>query len=206
MAPAINFLAGPGFTIQDLSGSGLGFFGAGGFGASVQVGFWQGRTFITNGTGTTQGPEVNNVQYMNSASGILGQAGSGTHLLNIPNYQSTLNIRGLFDTAVKTQNVQLRLFDRTNPANAPSGVTTAVAEIIHPDTTQVTLGSGSPAWLFPAGNDYMALTPSPGVSGLRPNGANTTDTQHDWYVALSASPNSIGSKQLYGLYVSMEFL
>jgi hypothetical protein len=206
MAPAINFVAGPGFTIQDLAGSGLGFFGAGGFGASVQVGYWQGRTFITNGTGTTQGPEVNNVQYLNSGSGVLGQSGSGIPLLHVPNYQATLNIRGLFDSAVKTQNVQLRIFDRVDPANPPSGVTTAVAEIVHPNPIQGTGGSGSSAWVFPTGNTYLTLTASPGMSGQRPNGANTTDTQHDWYIALSASPNSVGSKTNYGLYVSMEFL
>lgn len=206
MAPTIGFFAGPGYAIQDLAGSGLGFFGAGGFGASVQVGAWQGRTFITNGNGTTQGPEANNVQYLSSPSGILGQTGSGLPLLNIPNWQSTLNINFKNDTAVKTQNVQLRLFDRVNPDNPPSGVTTAVAEIVHPNINQVSGGSGSPVWQFPAGTGYMTLTSSPGMSGLRPNGPNTTDTSHDWYVTLSASPNSIGSKTQYGLYVSLEFL
>lgn len=206
MAPTIGFFAGPNFQIQDLQGSGLGFFGGAGFGASVQVGFWQGRTFVTNGNGTTQGPEVPNVQYLSSPSGVLGQSGSGMPLLNIPNYQSTLNIRFTNDTAVKTQNVQLTIFDRVNPANPPSGVTTAVAEVVHPNPFQTPGGSGSPAWQFPAGTGVMTLTPSPGTSGLRPNGPNTVDAQHDWYVALSASPNSIGSKTNYGLYVTLEFL
>ena len=44
----ISFLAGEDDTINDLAGSGLGFYGAAGFGASVQVGQYQGRTFITN--------------------------------------------------------------------------------------------------------------------------------------------------------------
>lgn len=206
MAPKISFLAGPGYAIQDLAGSGLGFFGAAGFGASVQVGYFQGRTYITNGNGTTQGPECNNVTYLNSASGILGQTGSGLPLLNVPNWQSTLNIRFTNDIAVKTQNVQLRIFDRVNPDNPPSGVTTAVAEIVHPNINQVPGGSGSPTWQFPMGDTVMLLTPSPGTSGLRPSGPNTVDSQHDWYAALSASPNSIGSKTQYGLYVSMEFL
>jgi hypothetical protein len=90
---SINFLAGNGFTIQDLAGSGLGFFGDAGFGASVKVGEYQGRTFITNGAGTTQGPEADNVKYLNAGSGILGQAGSGIALTCIPNYQASLNVR-----------------------------------------------------------------------------------------------------------------
>jgi hypothetical protein len=127
--------------------------------------------------------------------------------LNIPNWQSTLNIRFTNSTPVKTQNVQLRIYDRVNPDNPPTGVTTAVAEIVHPNITQGPGGSGSPTWQFPTGSgSVMSLTSSPGTSGLRPAGANTSDTQHDWYVALSASPNSIGSKTQYGLYVSLEYL
>ncbi len=97
MAPAINFSAGL-ISIENLAGSGLGFYGAGGFGGSVQVGFWQGRTFITDGNGVTQGPEAPNVQYLNAASGILGQVGTGIALTCIPNYQSTLQIDFTNDT------------------------------------------------------------------------------------------------------------
>lgn len=210
MAAAISFLAGQGFTIQDLAGSGLGFFGDAGFGASVQVGSYQGHTYITNGAGTTQGPEVDNVKYLNAGSGILGQAGSGIALTAIPNYQATLNVRFTYDTAVKVQNAVARIYDRSNIDNPASGVTTKVAEIIHPDTTQSNNGSGDTTWLTPGGSGVtVSLAPSPGVSGLYAgNGSNSlwTDAQHDWYLALSGSPDSIGSKTQYGLYVSLEYL
>ncbi len=89
----INFYAGGyNFPINNLSGSGLGFFGAGGFGASVPVGSWQDTTFITNGNGTAQGPQVNNVKWIHSASGQL-PGSTNVALINIPNYQGTLNIR-----------------------------------------------------------------------------------------------------------------
>lgn len=75
----------------------------------------------------------------------------------------------------------------------------------------------------------MNLTSSPGVSGLNGDsddsaydtdgvGANDklnwlTDegfthksTRHDWYLALSASPQSIGSKTDFGLYFTLEYL
>ena len=48
----INFYSGN-LHVNNLSGSGLGFYG-GGFGYSVQVGAYQDTTFITNGTGTSQ--------------------------------------------------------------------------------------------------------------------------------------------------------
>lgn len=206
----ISFLAGSDFTIQDLSGSGLGFYGDSGFGASVQVGSFQGRTYITNGAGTSQGPEADNVKYLNAASGIMGQAGTGVALTCIPNYQSTLNIRFNHSAAVKTQNVSLRIYDRTNPNNPASGVTTKVAEIIHPGITQANTGSGDTTWLTPGGSGVtVTLAPSPGVSGLYAGNGNDgqwSDTQHDWYLAISGSPDSIGSKTAYGLYVSLEFL
>jgi hypothetical protein len=210
MSASINFLAGQSFTIQDLSGSGLGFYGSAGWGASVQVGAWQGHTFITNGNGTTQGPEVANVMYLNAGSGICGQTGSGIALTAIPNYQGTLNVRFTYDTPVNVVNAQLQIYDRTNPNNPASGVTTAVAELIHPSITQVNNGSGDTVWLFPAGSSMiLSMSNSPGVSGLYAgNGSNSThtDTEHDWYFAISASPSSIGSKTLYGLYVSLEYL
>ena len=72
----------------------------------------------------------------------------------------------------------------------------------------------------------LALTSSPGVSGL--NGNNTDNgqdisyggfsnytsadanghvsEQHDWYLALSAEPTTIGSKTNFGLYFTLEYL
>jgi len=77
----------------------------------------------------------------------------------------------------------------------------------------------------------MTLTPSPGQSGLNTvdgdplpsaniagggadgyinwltkEGASHQARRHDWYLALSASPQSIGSKTDYGLYFTLEYL
>jgi len=206
MAASIDFFAGEGFAINNLSGSGLGFFGSGGFGRSVAVGQFQGRTFITNAAGTDQGPETDNVKFLNASSGILGQVGSGVALLNIPNFQSTLNIRFTNDIAVNVQNAQLRIFDRVNINNPASGVTTKAAEIIHPSLLQTEAGSGDSIWATPAGSSFLPAVDSPGTSGLSPNGPATTDARHDWFFALSASPDSIGSKTEYGAFFSIEFL
>lgn len=71
----------------------------------------------------------------------------------------------------------------------------------------------------------LSLTESPGMSGL--NGDDTDEAnanlntiglpytfdeaghqsiRHDWYVALSASPDEIGSKTDFGLYFTVEYL
>lgn len=204
----INFFADS-FGITNLAGSGLGFYGAG-FGQSVNVGEWQDSTFITNGNGTAQGPQVNNLKWLNSMSGQINGASSGVLLTQIPNYLATLNIRFTHTSAVQVQNVKLRIYDRSNINNPASGVTTKVAELIHPDIIQNNNGSGDVTWNTPAGSALiMDLAPSPGYSGLYAgNGSNSTrtDTRHDHYVAISASPDSIGSKNLYGLYCSLEYL
>jgi hypothetical protein len=203
----ISFLAGESYAISNLAGSGLGFYGDSGFGASVQVGAYQGRTFITDAAGTIQGPECDNVKWTHANSGILGQAGSSVNLTHIPNYQSTLNIRFTHTSAVKTQNVKLRIYDRTNINVGATGVLTQVAEIIHPNEVQGAGGSGDTTWLQPAGSSVVVdLVASPGTSGYSPNGVNTSDTQHDWFVAMSASPTTIGSKTQYGLYCQLEYL
>ena len=202
MAATISFLTG---SAGNLNGSGLGFYGAG-FGTSVEVGAWQSSTYITNSAGSVDGGVTNNVKWSHAESGIPSDVGSTTNLQYIPNRLATLNIRFNNDAAVTTQNAVLRIFDRSNINNGASGVTTKVAELIHPDTVTSTLGSGDSQWITPAGSGTtVSLRPQPGQSGLNAMGGNST-TQHDWYVAITASPDSIGAKTLYGLYVELEYL
>tara|TARA_Y100000992_G_C21273199_1_gene498198 strand:+ start:3745 stop:4491 length:747 start_codon:yes stop_codon:yes gene_type:complete len=72
----------------------------------------------------------------------------------------------------------------------------------------------------------LDFTASPGMSGLNTSAADTLpsgladgsinwltnqgtahqSTRHDWYLAISASPDSIGSKTQYGLYFTLEYL
>jgi hypothetical protein len=206
MAATISFYAGTAGSIEHLSGSGLGFFGAS-FGQSVEVGAWQATTYITNGTGSTEGPVCENTQWIHSTSGNQSDAGE-INLRYIPNRLATLNIRFHNDSAVKTQNAKLRIFDRSNINNAASGVTTKVAELVHPAISQSVISNSSDAtWSTPAGSaDVMSLVTSPGVSGERQNGDETSSKTHDWYTVISASPDSIGAKTLYGLYVELEYL
>lgn len=191
-------------------GSGLGFFGDAGFGASVPVGTYQGKTYVTDGNGIVQGPEAKNVKWQNAGSGILGQTGSGIGLQAIPNYQATLNPRFTHGSAVKVQNVQLYIYDRYSINNPASGVTTKVAELIKPSVIQGPGGSGDSQWITPGGSAVIvSLAKSPGMSGFNAGDGSAsvyTDTRHDWYVAISASPDSIGAKTQYGLYLSLEYL
>jgi len=202
----ISFHAGTTGSIANLAGSGLGFFGSS-FGSSVEVGAYQDSTYITDGTGSTEGAPCENAKYINTSGCIQSDAGQRM-LIQIPNALATLNTRFTHDSAVKTQNVKLRIFDRSSINNPASGVTCKVAELVHPEPTAGTVSNSSDSeWSTPTGSSViMTLTASPGTSGERPNGPETSDTQHDWYTVVSASPDSIGAKTLFGLYVSLEYL
>lgn len=205
MAATIKFYAGDATPVE-LAGSGIGFFGPNGFGSSVAVGSFQDDTYITDGDGVYQGPKANNIKWVNASSGIVNTISNARHLRTIANALATLNVRFENDTSVKTQNAKLRIYDRTSIANPASGVTTKVAEIIHPNNDEDLDGTGSNTWATFPGTGYITLAASPGSGGLSPSGANTMDTRHDWYLALSASPDSIGSKKQYALWIELEYL
>jgi hypothetical protein len=200
--------------IQNLGGSGIGFYGPGGFGSSIKVGDYQDNTYITDASGAVQGPQGNNVKYVHPNSGMIPT--NNTLLLrNIPNYQGSVNVRFSNPTAVQITNATATYFDRVNTNNPPSGLICKMAQLIHPWTTQTPAGSGDTTWWTPGGSGGtvngttydppIALANSPGTSGWSPNGAATTDTQHDWYLACSVQVSSIGSK-LFALSVQLEYL
>lgn len=192
-----------------ISGSGLGFFGTGGFGKSVTVGSYQDTTYITDGAAAVQGAQINNVKFKHAGSGEV--AGSVVLALQkIPNYQATGMIRVTDTTAIKVESANLYVYDRVSTNNNPSGVTCKVAEIIHVGTDQAVTGSGDTTWYTPTGSSVIVpLSNSPGLSGAYAgNGTSSTraDTTHDWFYAISASPNSIGAKTQFGLMFTAEYL
>jgi len=192
-----------------ISGSGLGFFGSGGWAKSVNVGSYSDTTFVTDGNGATHGAQINNVKYVHPSSGEVA-GNTVLALQNIPNYQSTINIRVTNDTAIRVESAKLYIYDRVSTNNPASGVTCKVAEVIHLGEDQEVTGSGDTTWYTPTGSSVtVTLSDSPGMSGLwAGNGAGSTheDTRHDWFVAISASPNFISAKTQFGLLFEAEFL
>ena len=216
-------------------GSGIGFYGST-FGVSVPVDSQQTTTWVTSSDGTVQGSQLNNTAMVlegdvSTTGTVSVNSSTAINLDKLPNYLCPLNIRFTHSEAVKVQNCKLRIFDRSNISNHASGVTTYVWEARHPSNSQTVTqlshranNSIGTAWYeFSDLGDAMAdmaFTASPGMSGLNTNSSDTNTslgytTQdgvthaseiHDWYVALSSEPDSIGSKTNYGLYFSVEYL
>jgi len=297
---------------ENIVGSGLGFYGST-FGSSVQIGSYQDSTFVTDSTGTSQGPASKNLKFATPASGAPSAVGSGIPLSKVNQGQRSFHVNFDHTSTVNVQNCQVRIYDRTNTNYPASGVLTKVAEICNFDGKSYTAwassngedntaygsnakGSGDLFWWgapWPdahisqdfytnssgvkflnfnqteatAGNGngderlgtvtgdtetvggtgvVVPLYNSPGSGGRYLNyqqqadtgtpimpkwlqyynnssliddvpnlgsatttntfGGSGVDTRHTWYVGISASPLSIGSKTSYGLYVSLEYL
>lgn len=193
----------------DLGGSGLGFYGAGGFGSSVAVGSYQDNTYVTNAVGTLNGGNANNVKWTHSGSGDLGS--NNLLLRHIPNVQATLKIGFAHTSAIQVQNAELRIYNGSDIDLGADGVTTKAAELIHVNPADgVPLGSGDTTWSTPSGTyQPLGLAQSPGESGLYAGNGTTSvhaSVLHNWYVALSARPDTIGSKTDYSMYFSCEYL
>lgn len=196
------------------SGSGLGFYGDGGFGSPVPINGFQGRTFMTTPDGGAEGFEANNCKLYGGGSWsgvggvsgvIVGQTGNGIALRNLPNFLATLNIRFEHNEAVRTQNVEMAVHDGVDVENDPSGLICYGAEVVHPSPLQTDTGEGDSSWVPVHGINTLGLADSPGASGAYTNVVLHSDTRHDWYVAMSASPTTPNDKQ-FGFTVTLEYL
>lgn len=205
---SFSYTAGAGLTTELLSGSGLSFFGSDGYGASIAVGAYQGRTFITGSNGSPNIAESNQVAYQNSGSGIIGQTGSGIGCNYVPNVNSTLRINFTHSSNINVVNTKLYGYDRVSYLNGPSGVVLKAFEAIHPNSSSSVAGSGDTTWTTLDGSgSYLTLANSPGQSGFwAGNGSDSTrvDQTHHWFVNLSCSPSTVGSKT-FGLWVQNEY-
>lgn len=207
----IGFYAGEGFAVSDLAGFALGAYGAS-YGSPVEVGQYQSNTYITNSAGTLVGAtKVDNCKFID-ANTVEIAGGEQILLRRLPNYLSTFEVRLTNATPVKTQNPRLRIFDRINQDSPAPNVTTKAAVIVHPWNTQTPDGSGSLTWSTINGSgsvlDIGAISVSaisPGVNGASPNGPNTSSTTHQWYIAMSWMPQTVGSKTFAAAF-SVEFI
>jgi len=193
------------------STSGIGFFGEDGFGSPVLIGEYQGRTFVTNSSGTIEGFECNNNRFVSLSGVINGQDGSGITLTSLPNRLATINIRLETPNVVRTLNGRFYIFDGTfngsnpNIDNDPSGLTCYCAEIRHTSDIQDDDGVGDTEWFDTHGSTFLATISSPGSGGFRPDGSLTLDTRHDWYISITVTPIQFGNKE-FGMYFEVEYL
>jgi hypothetical protein len=221
--------------IGHTSGSGLGFFGNN-FGLSVPVGQFQESTYVSNANGTASGVKASNTKYISvSGTSHNGGAEIDNETipnyyapLNIRfTHDDAVSVQNcrlrIFDrTDIENQasGVTTKVYEVRHPHGVQADTAT-IGPLLH-------RGRATHDWyeFDPEENmTDMIFTPSPGTSGLNTvnddtlptsdggvynwtskEGSLHQSTRHDWYVAMSASPDSIGSKTQYGLYFTLEYL
>ena len=221
--------------IGHAEGSGLGFFGNS-FGLSVPVGQYQEGTYVSNSNGTASGVKAGNTKYMSVSGVSHNAGGEidnetmpnyyaplnirFTHSEAVRVQNCKLRIFDRADIANQASGVTTKVYESRHPHG----------------TAADHAGAGSLAHRGIATHNWfefdpeesmtdMTLTSSPGLSGLNTSAGDTLpttsggvynwtskegaahqSTRHDWFTALSASPDSIGSKTQYGLYFTLEYL
>lgn len=194
MATTLKFLNPANNTIEILpAASGglntVGFYGPG-FGLSVRVGEFNETTFRTTEDGQTNGTQLPNVRYASATGAYIAASIIPQLLQTILTSEATLQIELTTDVAVQTQNAVFRTFDKTSIDNPPSGVDVYAAEVASG------VASGDTTWTQIQGSGT--------VLGL--DDQTVAATTHNWYVALSSTPTSIGEKTNFAFYFETEFL
>lgn len=222
-------------TIIDQTVSGVGFFG-GGFGLSVPVDSYQTTSYVTNSDGSIEGSKLQNTKYASASGVEHNGAAEVDNdtipnyyaplqirfdhpeAVRVQNCQ--LRIFDRNDITNHASGVTTQVYEVRHPETV-AGANKAL-DYRYPNTGS---DQGWQEFMYDGVTNEvspMDLTWSPGISGL--NG-NTTDQAngnltltysfdsqghqsliHDWYVSLSASPESIGSKTNFGLYFTLEYL
>jgi hypothetical protein len=147
-------------------------FSDGTFDNPIQVSSYNDGTHVrsSGGADDSDGNTPNNVKYI--ASGT-GDWGDGTESLdNITDGECTLKITIAESVSITVTDITMYAYDGTTTTNAPSGMTVQMAE------------QGDAAWTEAHGSG----------SALSISDSDTPATSHDFYVAISASPSSVGVK------------
>lgn len=190
----------------DTSGYALGFYGPKGRLDNVEIDDWQGSSFLVDKGGTEGEVHVRNTKFSTSKTAYLDGSSSSTVLRNIPNFLATLNIRFLHTEDIFISYASCKFYDGIDTANQPAGLDIRVAEIRHPGLLQNDdSGTGYKNWQDVGDGSEFILKQSPGTLGVKSNSVGYwVDDQHDWYLAISVSPDDIGSRT-FGLQVQIEY-
>lgn len=175
------------------SGSHIGFFGEN-FGESVPLDNYQSTTVSTNSLGTINDGALPNVKFINTTQ---GDWGSGTQNLTLlSSSDATLHIQLTSGSAFRLQAVNLYAYSGSF-AVGPTG-SGSISASAPPDANIMgyEAGGANASWTYMSGSVApLALTPH----------INSAVQNHDYYVAISASPIVTGVNTVISLALYTEW-
>lgn len=165
-------------------------FAGASFDDPITVNAYNDTTHVESSAGAddSSGNTPNNVKFVSQAGGTGGDSqadwGDGTEDLDaITNAEATLKITVAHDSAIAVTNISVYGYDGTTTTNVPTGVDLRIAEV---GDTNWTEAEGSAA--------ALSLTDQ-----------ETPATSHDFYLAISESPTSIGEKVAQALRIEFTY-
>ena len=187
--------AGPAWT--DIAANTIVFSGSGGLDQPVTVAAWQDETHIGSGDpGTDQcgANHCNNVKWISSTQFALN--GGGTETLNDTNLvatECTLRIRFTDGSSVAITNARFYAYDGSTTTTIATGVDCMAFEQGVTATTWTEINNTT----GPVGGDNTGERVD-----LADQGAAT---DHTYYIAVSASPESVGAKTAFDFGVALTY-
>lgn len=164
-------------------------FAGGTFDSAITVGSYNDSTHVKSSgdADDSSGNTPNNVKFISQDGGTAGDSqadwGDGTEDLDaIQTSEATLKINFSDASSVTTTNAIFYAYDGSTTTDPPTGVTFVAAEVGDANWTAAE-GSGS------------ALTITD----------DTAATSHDYYIACSASPDSVGLKDSFTLRIELTY-
>lgn len=164
---------------------------------NITVASWQDGTHVGNGTpGTDQcgANHANNVKFV--ASGTMSVNGGGTENINdtnLTNDECTMRLHFNHTSAVAVTGVRFYCFDNSTVTNEAVGVEVYAFE----------RGISATSWTLINDDSGNIGGDNSGERLALANSGSATD--HYWYLALSASPESVGAKSSFAFGATLTY-
>lgn len=165
------------------------FAGAGGFDSKITVGEYNDTTHVksSGGANDSSGNTPNNVKFISQSGGTGSDSqadwGDGTEDLDqILDAECTLHINFSDASSVTTESAIFYAYDGSTTTTAPTGITFVAAE------------GGDANWTGAEGSGSALALDDQGAA-----------TSHDFYIAVSASPDSVGLKDSFTLRCELTY-
>lgn len=167
----------------------LQFAGPSGFDDAITVGQYNDTTHVESSVGAndSNGNTPNNNKFISQTGGTGGDSqadwGDGTEDIDaITTAEAALKINFAHGSAVAVTSHTIYAYDGSTPSNGPTGVDFRIAEVGDTNFTEAE-GSGN----------AMAV------------GDSASNTSHDFFFIVSASPTSVGEKTAFKIYDALTY-
>lgn len=158
-------------------------FSDGTFGNPITVGAYNSATHVRSSVGAddSSANTPNNNKYI--ASGTADWGDGTENLTNITDAECALKVTIAYDTNITVTDITMYAYDGTTTTNAPTGTDVYLAE------------QGDAAWTNADGS----------AAALTITDSSTPATSHDFYIAISVSPSTVGVKSANKLRIEFTY-